>query len=151
MDPQLLDIIVKVVASVAISLVTTFLIPAITSWISNSKNKKLKAFIDNAVDAAEQIYGPGTAKIKKAYVLDMIKSKFRGINIADSTIDMLVEASVSRVSAAIKQAKEVAAVQGSGTAQPNYNTATTTQNGLIVAKQESKTYKSAGDSNIKLS
>ena len=152
MSPELVDILVKIAVGVAVSLVTTFVIPAITKWYSNLKDSKLKAFIDNAVDAAEQIYGPRTAKLKKQYVLDMVKSKFKKIGVSEETLDMLIEASVSRVSAAVKQAKEVAAISASATVSSlSSTTATETKNGLIVAKQESKTYKSDGDSSVTLS
>lgn len=152
MSPELVDILVKIAVGVAVSLVTTFVIPAITKWYSNLKDSKLKAFIDNAVDAAEQIYGPRTAKLKKQYVLDMVKSKFKKIGVSEETLDMLIEASVSRVSSAVKQAKEVAAISASATVSSlGSTTATETKNGLIVAKQESKTYKSDGDSSVTLS
>lgn len=152
MSPELVDILVKIAVGVAVSLVTTFVIPAITKWYSNLKDSKLKAFIDNAVDAAEQIYGPRTAKLKKQYVLDMVKSKFKKIGVSEETLDMLIEASVSRVSSAVKQAKEVAAISASATVSSlGSTTSTETKNGLIVAKQESKTYKSDGDSSVTLS
>lgn len=151
MSPELIDILVKVVVGVAVSLVTTFVIPAITKWYTSLKDSKLKTFIDNAVDAAEQIYGGKTAATKKQYVLDMVKSKFKKLGVSEETLDMLIEASVSRVSASVKQAKEVAAIQASSTNAAKLEDAKVTDNGLIIAGQESNKYTSDGDKTVTLS
>ena len=82
----------------------------------------------------------------------MVKSRFKHLRMSDEALDMLIEASVSRVSAAVKQAKEVAAIQSASTqgAPIHTETATETQNGLIVASQESNKYRSDGDKPITL-
>lgn len=149
MSPELANYIVKGLVGLCTALITTYLVPAIAKWVASNNNSALKKFIDSAVDAAEQVYGPKTASQKKEYVVTFIKTKckrlLKKLHITDETLDMLIEASVSRVSATIKQAKEVAAVTYSATAINNSTTSTETQNGLIVAKQESAIYKSAGD------
>ena len=155
MSAELTDIVVRIVVGVSVSLVTTFIIPAIFSWVGNLRLAKLKTFIDNAVDASEQIFGPKTGTQKKAYVNSFIRTKCRGLirklKIADETLDLMVEASVARVSSAIKQAKDVSAAVAKATydaATGNHiltETATETDNGLIVAKQEGRKYKSKGD------
>lgn len=152
MDAALQEIIIKIVVGICTALITTFIIPAIARWYTSLGESKLKRFIDNAVDAAEQIYGSKTATKKKAYVISMVKSRFKHLKMSDEALDMLIEASVSRVSAAVKQAKEVAAIQSASTqgAPIHTETATETQNGLIVASQESNKYTSDGDKPITL-
>ena len=97
----MVDIIVKIVVGVAVSLITTFLIPAISKWIGNLEDTKLKKFIANAVRAAEQMYGPKTGAIKVEYVRNLVKEKTKG-KLSDETIDTLIEAAVYEISQAVK-------------------------------------------------
>ena len=97
----MVDIIVKIVVGVAVSLITTFLIPGITKWIASLEDTKLKKFIANAVRAAEQMYGPKTGAIKVEYVRNLVKEKTKG-KISDETIDTLIEAAVYEISQAVK-------------------------------------------------
>ena len=45
MEEKILSIVVKAVISLVVALITTFLIPAITNWLGNLKNTRLKSFI----------------------------------------------------------------------------------------------------------
>jgi len=162
MSAELTEIIIKVLVGLAVSAITSFLIPAIMSWLGNGRLAKLKTFVDNAVDASEQIFGPKTGEQKKNYVIDFIKtncaSLLKKLKISDETLDLIIEASVSRVSASIKQAQEVQVAVATATTTAYVasqqraisETATETENGLIVAKQEEKKYRSKGDIDTRL-
>lgn len=107
MDINWVDLVVKIAVPLLMAVITTFVIPAVVKWTSNLKTSKLEAFIKNAVDAAEQLYGPGTAEIKKQYVLDLVKKAFKHLGVSDEVLDAMIEGAVFAVSGAIKQAKEV--------------------------------------------
>lgn len=143
MSEQLLNIIIKAVISLVVALITTFIIPAIAKWIGNLNNAKLKAFIKSAVRAAEQIYGGGTAEIKKQYVIDHIKEKFKKLKISSDELDTYIEDAVYEVSGAIKgavkQIKEDLDAQG-------VEASKTLSNGLTIIQESKKKVKDAESS-----
>ena len=143
MSEQLLNIIIKAVISLVVALITTFIIPAIAKWIGNLNNAKLKSFIKSAVRAAEQIYGGGTAEIKKQYVIDHIKEKFKKLNISSDELDTYIEDAVYEVSGAVKgavkQIKENLDAQG-------IEASKTLSNGLTIIQESKKKIKDAESS-----
>jgi len=143
MSEQLLNIIIKAVISLVVALITTFIIPAIAKWIGNLNNAKLKSFIKSAVRAAEQIYGGGTAEIKKQYVIDHIKEKFKKLNISSDELDTYIEDAVYEVSGAVKgavkQIKEDLDAQG-------IEASKTLSNGLTIIQESKKKIKDAESS-----
>ena len=143
MSEQLLNIIIKAVISLVVALITTFIIPAIAKWIGNLNNAKLKSFIKSAVRAAEQIYGGGTAEIKKQYVIDHIKEKFKKLNISSDELDTYIEDAVYEVSGAVKgavkQIKEDLDAQG-------IEASKTLSNGLTIIQESKKKVKDAESS-----
>ena len=101
-----IDIIAKIVVPLLMSIITSFVIPAIVKWIGNLKNTKLQNLISSAVTAAEQLFGSGRGEEKKKYVIDLVKKAFKNLGVSDEVLDAMIESAVYQVSGAIKQAKE---------------------------------------------
>lgn len=104
MEVQILDIIVRIAVGVGSALITGFLIPALIKWQSSIKDKRIFNYIKSVVNAAEQLYGPGTGKIKKEYVTEIVKKAF-GKVLTDEQIDALIESAVFHISQEIKRVK----------------------------------------------
>ena len=101
MTPEILDWIIKGVIAIVTALITTFLVPALVKWKNNLQQSNLQKFISETVRAAEQIYGPGTAELKKEYVINAIKEKY-GNKLDIESLDNSIEAAVYEISQAIK-------------------------------------------------
>lgn len=85
--------ILKAVATLALALLTTFVIPYIKSKTTAEQQRKINDYVKIAVTAAEQIYyGPGEGKKKKAYVLTWLKG--HGIVVDEGELDAMIEAAV---------------------------------------------------------
>lgn len=87
-------IILKIVVSVAIALVTGFLIPYIKKQTNIMQNEELLAIVKIAVEAAEQTLEGG--EIKKADVIKFVSEWLtkQGIKITPEQLDKLIESSV---------------------------------------------------------
>lgn len=101
MSPEIMDWIIKGVVALVTGLITTFLVPALVKWKNNLQQTNLQKFISSTVRAAEQIFGPGTAPLKKEYVINAIKEKY-GNKLDVDTLDTLIEAAVYEISQALK-------------------------------------------------
>lgn len=92
--------ILKIVISVAIALITTYLVPFLKEKFKEAKNKELTQAIEIAVRAAEQTFKEsGMGKAKKDDVLNYILAWLtkNGIKITDTQleeIDRIIEAAV---------------------------------------------------------
>lgn len=85
--------ILKAVATLALALLTTFVIQYIKSKTTAEQQRKINDYVKIAVTAAEQIYsGPGDGKKKKAYVLTWLKG--HGIVVDEGEVDAMIEAAV---------------------------------------------------------
>ena len=85
--------IVKAVFMLLAFIVTTMLIPFISSKTTAQQQAEINAWVKIAVAAAEQIYtGEGRGAQKKEYVLTWLEE--RKIKLDENTIDALIESAV---------------------------------------------------------
>lgn len=92
MTVDLTQIIVAIL-TLAISMVSAFLIPYIKTKVSAEQFATIKLWVQVAVQAAEMLYvGSGRGEEKKQYVLDFLKSKGFSLNMEE--IENLIEAAV---------------------------------------------------------
>lgn len=85
--------ILEAVATLAVALITTFVVPYIKSKTTLEQQTQLNAWVKIAVTAAEQVYeGPGQGDKKKTYVLTWLAG--HGIAIDEDKLDAMIEASV---------------------------------------------------------
>ena len=85
--------ILEAVATLAVALITTFVVPYIKSKTTLEQQTQLNAWVKIAVTAAEQVYeGPGQGDKKKVYVLSWLKS--HGIVVDEDKVDAMIEAAV---------------------------------------------------------
>ena len=99
---ELTLVILKIVISVAVTLVTTFIIPAFRSYMKANQMEEVLTIIDTAVQAAEQTIKDGS--VKKADVLQFMSNWLdkKGIKISDAELDRLIESAVFAMNSAIK-------------------------------------------------
>ncbi len=92
MTVDLTQIIVAIL-TLAISMVSAFLIPYIKTKVTAEQFNTIKLWVQVAVQAAEMLYvGSGRGEEKKKYVLDFLKSKGFTLNMEE--IENLIEAAV---------------------------------------------------------
>lgn len=92
MTVDLTQIIVAIL-TLAISMVSAFLIPYIKTKVTAEQFATIKLWVQVAVQAAEMLYvGSGRGEEKKQYVLDFLKSKGFTLNMEE--IENLIEAAV---------------------------------------------------------
>lgn len=85
--------ILEAVATLAVALITSFVVPYIKSKTTLEQQTQLNAWVKIAVTAAEQVYeGPGQGDKKKAYVLTWLAG--HGIAIDEDKLDAMIEAAV---------------------------------------------------------
>lgn len=97
--------ILKIVVSVAIALVTGFLIPYIRNQTNIMQNEELLAIVKIAVQAAEQTLQGG--EIKKAEVVKFVSNWLNehGIKITSEQLDNLIESAVYTLKQTKKEGK----------------------------------------------
>lgn len=85
--------ILEAVATLAVAIITTFVVPYIKSKTTLEQQTQLNAWVRIAVTAAEQVYtGPGQGDRKKAYVLTWLAG--HGISVDEDRLDAMIEAAV---------------------------------------------------------
>ena len=85
--------ILEAVATLAVALITTFVVPYIKSKTTLEQQTQINEWVRIAVSAAEQVYdGPGQGDKKKAYVLTWLAG--HGIAIDEDKLDAMIEAAV---------------------------------------------------------
>lgn len=85
--------IVESIITLAVALVTAFLIPYIKGKISEEKYAEIQTWVTVAVEAAEMIYvGTGRGAEKKEYVLQFLAKK--GYSLDIDSLEALIEAAV---------------------------------------------------------
>ena len=90
-------LILKVIVSIAVALITSFVIPYLKEKLEDEKYKKLLDIISAAVLAAEQtINESGAGKDKKAAVVKFVSGYLdqKGIKMTEAQLDNLIEAAV---------------------------------------------------------
>ena len=92
--------IVNAVISLAVVLITTFLIPWIKRKTTTEQRSELAAWVNIGVAAAEQIYiGSGRGKEKKEYVLAFLAGK--GYTVNEESINAMIEAAVQQLNSSM--------------------------------------------------
>ena len=85
--------VLEAVATLAVALITTFVVPYIKSKTTKEQQTQLNEWVRIAVSAAEQVYeGPGKGDQKKAHVLTWLAG--HGIAIDEDKLDAMIEAAV---------------------------------------------------------
>nr|DAG01699.1 MAG TPA: holin [Siphoviridae sp. ctSMg55] len=84
--------IIQAVIALISALISAFLIPWIKQNVDAGKLEKVRAYVEIAVKAAEQLYAVTDGEKKKAYVLNYLTEK--GILFDSETVDKLIEAAV---------------------------------------------------------
>lgn len=85
--------VLEAVATLAMAIITTFVIPYIKSKTTTEQQEQINAWVKIAVTAAEQIYtGPGKGDEKKAYVLSWLEKQ--GYTVDEDKLDAMIEAAV---------------------------------------------------------
>ena len=85
--------ILEAVATLAVALITTFVVPYIKSKTTKEQQSQINAWVKIAVTAAEQVYnGPGQGDKKKTYVLTWLAG--HGIAVDEDKLDAMIEAAV---------------------------------------------------------
>lgn len=85
--------IVNAIIALIAAIITAFVIPFIKEKIGAEKLKKIQAWVNIAVEAAEQLYvGSGRGAEKKAYVVKFLNEK--GYTLDPDSLDNLIEAAV---------------------------------------------------------
>lgn len=85
--------VLEAVATLAVALITTFVVPYIKSKTTLEQQTQINAWVRIAVTAAEQVYeGPGQGDKKKAYVLTWLAG--HGIAVDEDKLDAMIEAAV---------------------------------------------------------
>lgn len=89
--------VLKVVVSIAVSLITIYVIPAIKSYVKTKENDAITNAVMKAVKAAEQtIKGSGKGNVKKGQVIEWIHDwlEQNKIFITEEQLEQLIEAAV---------------------------------------------------------
>lgn len=85
--------IVIAILTLAISLITAYLIPYLRTKVGAERLETIRFWVGVAVDAAEMIYvGTGRGAEKKEYVTQFLNSKGFSLDIAE--VENLIEAAV---------------------------------------------------------
>ena len=94
--------IVSAVLTIVAALITTFVIPYLKSKLSEQKRKRIKEYVDVAVQAAEQLFptvdGEKLGKEKLEYVAECLAEKGISFNVDDiyDDVRVLIEAAVKQ-------------------------------------------------------
>ena len=94
--------ITNTVITLAVMIITAFLIPVIKQKLTAEQRETLNAWIDIAVFAAEQVFTETKqGQAKKQYVLNFLKSK--GYNIDSDEVDLMIESAVNKLTESLKE------------------------------------------------
>lgn len=97
--------IANAIIALIAAVITAFVIPYVKEKIGVEKLKKVQAWVNIAVEAAEQLYkGSGRGAEKKAYVVEFLNAK--GYTLDPDSLDNLIEAAVFNLPQYIKTAIE---------------------------------------------
>lgn len=92
--------IVEALILLVVAFIGCFVIPYIRSKTSVSQRQELQAWINIAVQAAEQLYkGQGRGAEKKAYVIKWLED--HGIYIDESQLEVMLESAVFALKAQV--------------------------------------------------
>lgn len=88
--------ILKVVVMLAVLVVTRYLIPWIKAQIGAKQMEEIRAWVNDAVLMAQQVYDAKSGAERKAVVVDLIREMLikKNIDISIEQLDTLIEAAV---------------------------------------------------------
>ena len=93
------NLALEFVVAVAAIAVVVFLVPFLREKLGAERAQQLENLIWQAVQAAEQLFGAGAGKDKKAYVVDYLAA--RGVDA--EAVDTQIEAAVLEVNQIVKE------------------------------------------------
>lgn len=91
---DVLFMILKVIASIAIALITKYVIPALKTYIETRKDSRIYGIVETAVRAAEQtITESGKGIVKKEQVENVVYAWMleKGYKVSKEQLDQLIE------------------------------------------------------------
>jgi len=94
------EILVKIIFSIVLILISTYLIPYLKTLRDDVRWQKLINMVEAAVNAAEQtIKEPGSGKEKKEMVVKFVTKwmEEQGISVTEDEVDALIEAAVKKM------------------------------------------------------
>lgn len=89
-----MDLLIKIIIAVIMTLISTYVIPALKAYVEAHQNSQLFNVIETAVRAAEQtISGSGEGEAKKKQVEEFVTewARKKGLNITYEQLDKLIE------------------------------------------------------------
>ena len=91
--------IIQVLISVAVFVITRYLVPAIREWMRGTQLEQIVAWTGQAVLAVEQMYSSYTGKERKVIVTQFLRQMLlhKNITLSDEELDMLIEAAVKEM------------------------------------------------------
>ncbi|MCM1416670.1 MAG: phage holin family protein [bacterium] len=95
MSEMLMEIL-KVIVMLAVLLVTRYLIPWIKEQIGAKQMEQIRAWVNDAVLMAQQVYDAKTGAERKEIVVDLLRGLLlkKNIDISIEQLDTLIEAAV---------------------------------------------------------
>ena len=96
--------ILDVILSIAVVLITAYLIPAVKAKKTNEELKTIMNKVDIAVKAAEQSFDYQDNENKYKYVDDILKKTFKDLTVSDR--QALIEKTVNEIKSAKNQLLE---------------------------------------------
>ena len=93
--------ITNTVITLAVMIITAFLIPAIKQKLTTEQRETLNAWVDIGVKAAEQVFTETKqGKAKRRFVINFLANK--GYDINSDEVDLMIEAAVKQLTGALK-------------------------------------------------
>lgn len=98
---EITKIIIQAIGSIAIVIITTYVIPWLKGKIGEDKYKLIENYTELAVRSAEQLYSPEEWQTKKVYVYECVSEKLGeiGLNLSQVEINNMIEGWVNEVKA----------------------------------------------------
>ncbi len=99
MRPEMITKITESILTIAVLLVSAYVIPWLKTKINDEKLTELEKFCEQAVRSAEQLYSPEEWKLKKQYVLSLVNEKMEklGLGLNEAEVDAVIEGIVNYV------------------------------------------------------
>lgn len=93
---EILVEILKVIVMLAVLLVTRYMIPWIRELIGAKQMEEIRAWVNDAVLMAQQVYDAKPGAERKAIVVDLLRNMLikKNIDISAEQLDTLIEAAV---------------------------------------------------------
>lgn len=99
MSPELLTKLVEAIVTVALVIVSAYVVPWLKNKIGEDKYNQILDYAETVVRSAEKIYTPEEWAVKKSYAVSMLNAKIKalGINLSAEEINAIIEGAVQAV------------------------------------------------------